>query len=49
MAALARHVRGLARQTGRLAPGQHRPHIQEVERTPEGRWRGWLALTVRKR
>ena len=26
-----------------------RPHIQKVERTPEGRWCGWLALPVKKR
>ena len=26
-----------------------RPHIQKVERTPAGRWRGWLALPVKKR
>jgi len=26
-----------------------RPHIQKVERGPEGRWRGWLALPVKKR
>ena len=26
-----------------------RPHIQKVERTIEGRWRGWLALPVKKR
>jgi len=49
MAALPLHVRGLARQTGRLAPGQH-PAAHSEERTqPEGRWRGWLALPVKKR
>jgi AraC family transcriptional regulator len=26
-----------------------RPHIQMVERDAEGRWRGWLALPVKKR
>jgi AraC-like DNA-binding protein len=26
-----------------------RPHIQKVERDAEGRWRGWLALPVKKR
>jgi AraC-like DNA-binding protein len=26
-----------------------RPHIQMVERDPEGRWRGWLALPIKKR
>jgi AraC-like DNA-binding protein len=26
-----------------------RPHIQMVERSPEGRWRGWLALPIKKR
>lgn len=26
-----------------------RPHIQKVERDPEGRWQGWLALPVKKR
>jgi AraC family transcriptional regulator len=26
-----------------------RPHIQKVERGPDGRWRGWLALPVKKR
>jgi len=26
-----------------------RPHIQKVERGADGRWRGWLALPVKKR
>jgi len=26
-----------------------RPHIQKVERGPDGRWQGWLALPVKKR
>jgi AraC family transcriptional regulator len=26
-----------------------RPHIQMVERDPAGRWRGWLALPIKKR
>lgn len=26
-----------------------RPHIQKVERDPDGQWRGWLALPVKKR
>lgn len=26
-----------------------RPHIQQVRRGPDGRWRGWLALPVKKR
>lgn len=26
-----------------------RPHIQMVERVPDGRWRGWLALPIKKR
>jgi AraC-like DNA-binding protein/DNA gyrase inhibitor GyrI len=26
-----------------------RPHIQKVERGPDGGWRGWLALPVKKR
>nr|WP_314547603.1 AraC family transcriptional regulator [uncultured Massilia sp.] len=26
-----------------------RPHIQKVERGPDGQWRGWLALPVKKR
>jgi AraC-like DNA-binding protein len=26
-----------------------RPHIQKVERHPDGHWRGWLALPVKKR
>lgn len=26
-----------------------RPHIQKVERGPDGRWQGWLALPIKKR
>ncbi|WP_020654597.1 helix-turn-helix domain-containing protein [Massilia niastensis] len=26
-----------------------RPHIQKVERAPDGQWQGWLALPVKKR
>jgi AraC family transcriptional regulator len=26
-----------------------RPHIQKVERGDDSRWRGWLALPVKKR
>jgi DNA gyrase inhibitor GyrI len=49
VAALPLDVRGLAGQAGGLAPGQHRPHIQKVERGADGRWQGWLALPVKKR
>jgi len=36
-------------QAWRLTDNSTRPHIRKVERTPQGRWRGWLALPVKQR